>query len=810
MVQTGDNATAQILELPAAVFGQVAGIEAPAGIDNLPSRPGLFVGRRTEVEALDAGLSTDQPHVVQAVSGLGGVGKSTLVAQWATTRAHAYSPKIWITAASPAEIAQGLADFAVRLHPMPANVLDANQLAERGLQWLATHTQWLLILDNVENLTDISDVLARVGTGGRIVVTSRRSTGWQPGVAVTRLGALEPDESRSLLVGLLTSADSWDDSGVAELCAALGHLPLAIEQAGAYLRQSPFTTVCDYLRILIDQPVDVLARAAEDTDPERTIAKIWRITLDRVSASRPAAVELLRVLAWYGPDAVPYPLLLNVLPAPQLNDALGVLTAYSLIVANPATPSVSIHRLVQTVARTADPTDVHRDSDAIQRARRQATRALHTTLPDHQDPTSWQDWRTLLPHIDALTSHSLDASCEPAAVTVAAIHFHTGVFLHGQGLNLRALEHLESALAIRENILGSEDSDTLEARDRVARSYRAAGRTSEAIEMLERTHTDRIGVLGALHPCTLTSSHNLAYAYEVAGRSEQAMALFENTLSQRELVLGADHPETLSTRSSIARMYRATGRAAEAITLFEQTLIDSISALGSEDPNTLSVRSSLAHAYLDIGRTNEAIDLFEQTKLDCARVLGNDHPNTFSAANNLASAYQAAGRLEEAVALFEQTLFDRDRVLGSWHVETLDAGNNLARVYRAAGRTDEAIELFEQTRTHCMSHLGPEHLTTLRVSNNLASAYQTAARIADAVQVFEQNLNDRRQYLGPYHPMTLVSCNNLADAYLAQNRHEEAIELLTKAFDDCRQTLGHDHTITTTILRTLEAAQRHQ
>jgi hypothetical protein len=85
---------------------------------------------------------------------------------------------VWITDAATG-IQQAVAKFAAGLQPVLAHASEVEQLAERALQWLATHTGWLLILDNVNDLTDLTDVLPRAGTG-RIIITSRRSSGGSP------------------------------------------------------------------------------------------------------------------------------------------------------------------------------------------------------------------------------------------------------------------------------------------------------------------------------------------------------------------------------------------------------------------------------------------------------------------------------------------------------------------------------------------------------------------------------------------------------------------------------------------------------
>ncbi|PFW98410.1 Regulatory protein AfsR [Nocardia farcinica] len=229
----------RVVHLPAEAFRPIAEVEAPLGIDNLEPWPDGFVGREAELARLDAAVSGGGPVVVAAVHGLGGVGKSSLAAYWAGTRDHGCAPIIWIRADSFTAVEQGLAAFATRLQPALAEALPVEELAERGLQWLASHTGWLLILDNVEHPADIAAVRARA-RGGRVLITGRLSVPWQAGATVICLDVLLPGEAEQLLTRLATATGPRDLDGATELCAALGYLPLAIEQAGAYLAHLRF------------------------------------------------------------------------------------------------------------------------------------------------------------------------------------------------------------------------------------------------------------------------------------------------------------------------------------------------------------------------------------------------------------------------------------------------------------------------------------------------------------------------------------------------------------------------------------------
>ena len=201
------------------------------------------------------------------------------------------------------------------------------------------------------------------------------------------------------------------------------------------------------------------------------------------------------------------------------------------------------------MTRTPSPGDPHRDPQAIDDARHQATRQLADALPDWQDPAGWPGWWMLLPHIDALASYAPpDTDTEDTAYLLN----QAGLFLDGQGQPGRAAGHLQRALAGYVRMLGADHPDALTSRNNLAVAYRVAGDLGRAIPLFEQTLADSVRVLGADHPRTLGSRNNLAYAYESAGDLGRAIPLYEQTLADSMRVLGADHPQTKIVRGNLA------------------------------------------------------------------------------------------------------------------------------------------------------------------------------------------------------------------------------------------------------------------
>jgi Tetratricopeptide repeat len=342
---------------------------------------------------------------------------------------------------------------------------------------------------------------------------------------------LDPAEAQALLAAILTPGPARGTNGAAgELCAELGFLPLAIEQAGAYLAQAG-ATPREYLDLLARYPAAIYQAAAEGGDAARTIARIWHVTLDRL-ADGPLAGQVLRILAWYAPDGIPRTLLDGLADPPAVLRAVGRLAAYSMLTAGAGT--LAVHRLVQAVTRTPHPGDPHRDTQAIDDATRppasspapsrtgRIRRAGRAGGCCSRTLTPWPatPHRTPAPRPPPTSSTRPDCSSTARASPAARPGY------------------LERAPVDYVRVLGADHPDTLGSRNNLAYAWQAAGDLGRAIPLYEQTLADSVRVLGAdHHPRTLGSRNNLAYAWQAAGAGHHPAVR-----ADRLRVLGADHP----------------------------------------------------------------------------------------------------------------------------------------------------------------------------------------------------------------------------------------------------------------------------
>ncbi|MFB7518106.1 tetratricopeptide repeat protein, partial [Streptomyces sp. NPDC056144] len=495
--------TQQAFFLPPEAQGPIPADAAKTGMSNIQAvAAGGFVGRTSELASLEAAFTGPGEVLVQAVHGLGGVGKSALAAEWAGGRRD--TVRWWITADTAPAVDAGVAALARALQPGLTG-LPAEVQTERAIRWLADHPdRWLLILDNVEDPAHIRPLLDRI-PGGRVLVTTRLASGWHRHAAVVRLGVLAPADAVELFTRILTQHGPRDETGAEAVCAELGYLALAVEQAAAYCAETGVSPYA-YLDQLASWPATMYAATAEGGDSARTAARIWRLTLDRVAAT-PLAGDLLRVLAWYAPDRIPRDLLAPLGTPPEVNAAIGKLAAYNMITANDD-GTLSVHRLVQALARTPDPEDPHRRAEDIATARDEAAALLASAYPDDEDePANWPRFQALLPHTDSLVDHH--SSDHDTLYTAVALD-RASRYRKGQGALDLALSGLQRALAVQLRLRGHDHPSTLTARNNLAASYVAAGDYDRAIPLHQATVGIRERILGHDHPNTLNSRNNLA------------------------------------------------------------------------------------------------------------------------------------------------------------------------------------------------------------------------------------------------------------------------------------------------------------
>jgi Tetratricopeptide repeat len=717
-------------------------------------RPASLADREELLADLDARLiadSADEPRVA-ALYGLGGTGKTSVALEYAYQNLDRLEVAWQLAAEDPAALAAGFGDLAVQLGARDS-LAAGDAIAQVHGVLAARPGDWLLIFDNAPGPGNLLGKLPPKGRG-RVIITSQNPQ-W-PGVQAMEVPVLDLDVAAAFLQARTGSADT---DAARELAAELGGLPLALEQAAAYME----TTRRDigwYLTMFRQRRTDLLARG-EAAGYGKNVATAWALAFDQLQQSTPAAVSLLRLLACYAPEQIPFRLLLRPQPglsaslpaeiAPLLDDSLAcddavaALRQFSLI-GPPQDDLVSVHRLVQAVTLGQLPADQAT-------AWRQAARFLiETSLPGNpQQPGTWPAYALLLPHALATIPADDDSMTRFADFLGFSGNYTAGCALYRQ------------ILKAQERLLGPEDHDILATRMKLARWIGQAGDAAAARDEYASLLPVAVRVLGAEHPDTLTARSNLALFTGQAGDAAVARDQYATLLPVAERVLGTEHPDTLSVRGNVAYWTGQAGDAATARDQYAALLPVAERVLGAEHPQTLIVRSNLALFTGQAGDAAVARDQYATLLPVAERVLGTEHPDTLSVRGNVAYWTGQAGDAATARDQYAALLPVAERVLGAEHPDTLGVRSNLAMFTGQAGDAAAARDQYATLLPIEERHFGAEHPETLSIRSNLANFTGQAGDAAAARDQYAALLPVQERALGTQHPQTLITRSSLAN-----------------------------------------------
>jgi hypothetical protein len=371
-------------------------------ITNLPARNRNFVGRAELLETLQRRLRARSGVAVtqaKAIHGLGGVGKTQLVLEYAHWHAAEYELMWWIPAQRTTAVVAALAALARQLGIQEQ--ADQDRMVDELFGELRRRARWMLIYDNAEAPERLSPLLPP-GGDGHVLITSRYPA-WGRVAEPLPLDVLRRHES----VAFLRRRTGSHEESTATLAELLGDLPLALEEAAAYIEETQ-VGLTEYLRLARERAVELFGLPIAD---ERRVATAWSMSLDRVRAQSPAAGALLDLCAFLAPEDIPRDLPRRNperLPPPlaqatrdplAYNEAVRALSRYSLATVTPT--ALGVHLLVQVVVRS------RLGPEGERRWAEMAVGLLYETFPDRSwEATAWRSCQRLLPHVLAATEHA--------------------------------------------------------------------------------------------------------------------------------------------------------------------------------------------------------------------------------------------------------------------------------------------------------------------------------------------------------------------------------------------------------------------
>ncbi|MBK6966903.1 MAG: tetratricopeptide repeat protein [Bacteroidales bacterium] len=779
------------------------------------------------------GLTTGR---VRAITAMGGAGKTTLVREYVEKFWRCYSQMLWVDCRIGME--REFAHIHDILFPERKDIgLKDDDKANSALNELNSDISRLLILDNADGLEEA--VIDWVPTTGacHTLITSRFSSF---GAAIETIHLFLLDKSHS--VELLKKRTKREVKG-AELvsCEALveqlGYLPLALEQAGAFIfQQGDYFGFGDYLLEYEKSKNELLDIKVLGSNmyPDSVITT-WNSTISKLSPTGRAILHLLSYLA-------PIPMLVehlikvtaiicdhaekfysssslkeNIGKTLWLRNELAKLKAYSMIEYDGH--SFSMHPLLQVVEQITD------SPEQINITWNQAAEILIEIAP----PASWADdcrlrwslindklWSSILSHISNLEKIILQRDQNKKQIIIVPDTFKY-LQINALASQNQFSDALEIGTNLEENLKWKEKNNVifnLQVEEAIAYLFKQGKKYEKSLEAFTNLSLKCIENYGEMHRITFRIRHNIACELERLKRSEEAEKIMLDVLEKRKKELGEfDYDTITSIHDHGWLLNNSDTRWKEAEPLFQLALEQWKKTLGLENPDTRIASENLVRLLLKKGDFAQAEKIQRDLLAGTEAILGKDHIECYGLKHNLALYIHNNGRFEEAYQIILEVVNGYRMYLTPDHRNMLTSLQDMGTVLGHLNRYEEglsylleALSGYEKTQNpdsadilmtlgniaYLLDKAGrkeeakPYHLRVIRskIKNNNLDSSQLREVASDCYSIGDYDLAESllKKVLLDEFEISSTYCN-LARIYLMMNKIDDAIENIQKAME---------------------------
>jgi tetratricopeptide (TPR) repeat protein len=661
-----------------------------------------FVGRHRTLERIKETIGNAYVRRYNyriALHGTGGVGKTQCALEFAYQNRANYERVYWLSAVDHSSLLSGYTKLAKQAGLVTKMYLPSgSDIAEAVVVWLNGQDNWLIVIDNLDDISVVDGLLPENGAQKHTLITTRNPYTTNIPAEPLEIKPLDSEESIDLLLMLShisAPPRSLQRTHATRIVEELGYLPLAIKQAAAYVREVG-GDLQSYLEDYSKHRKELLQWPSGNRHYPHSVASTWSLSFSVLQSNHPSALDLLRLFALLYPDKILIEFLLAGASAldPHLQQIFSSqrtiaknlieLERFSLVKWDRPSKTISMHRLVQSVVRDEMSdrhlTLVHNAMlDLCSKAfPAESTQATQDMCRKYED-------QVVQPLLRQNTIRTPDA-------------FHLKVrvakFLHRDGKYSDSEKLLLQALEICNEVWGSESSASLCTQYDLAWIYGEQRRLSEARIMMETVVEKRKRIYGPENTETLRAMDNLAWTYKQQRLLPEAEVMLKEVLEKQKEVLGESHVDTVRTMSNLGGTYQyQQGRLKEAAALQERVL-ELRKNLGLDvSPDELWAMMNLGWTYRLQGRLNEATSILELAVEKGLTNLGKRHPTTVTAMYRLGVTYLEQNHVVKSFELAQEVLEANRETLSRGHPKIISGINNLAAVYRKLDRQDEAMSL---------------------------------------------------------------------------------------------------------------------
>jgi tetratricopeptide (TPR) repeat protein len=630
----------------------------------------FFVGREEQLKQIRSRFRNGKTVIVkQTISGLGGVGKTQLARKYAFERIQEYDVIWWINAESSETVFASVRPFLERKKLLDVNGKDPATALAIFAEWFEKNEDWLLIFDNAEKYDCILPAIPKSGRGS-ILLTTRLSQGEWLG-EILQLSVFSEAEA----VDFLRRRTGLEDKDRAdELAWQLGGLPLALEQAGAYIVENELKSYVTYIDLLKKDGLTIFDENENITDYEQPLKKTMRISLREIKHE---AKLLLQMIAYFMPDDIPLSIFYDnaeALPEPlksdfqrqsRANRILRDLTRYSLVKRDD--DSLSIHRLVQAVVLE----DIGEDTVPIESCLR-----LYSHICGLERQGSYKAFDSIVPNINRTLNIAKDKSPLLSRETVEWFHMIYAVLAKFY-FNLGAYKQ---AIALYSLFI-------------------------DRCEHIDLTKID----ISREEDIYISAYINASLIYSLTGEQYLAKHTISRGIKFMRRYFGADEYNISTMYNMASQVYEFCGDYAEALEWCEKSLKAEESAIKPDCIVMLWIKGNMVPLYEKIEQAEKAENLrreiHEAWALFPKESLEKD-PHSYELYLTLC---MKTGLYDEAIYWCDKKMHYNDEQLGLFHPETVKSMMMLGQINALKGDYQAAIWNLRPVLIYQINQLGENH-----------------------------------------------------------------------------------------------------
>jgi tetratricopeptide (TPR) repeat protein len=675
-----------------------------------------FVGRADAMKSLERGFSkVGAGKKPQILYGTGGTGKTSVAVEYCYEHQDQYDIVWWVRGETQAMIAADLARLGARLSGSGSIQEWSRQASQAALRELARRDRWLLIFDNATREKDLLPYLPK-GAGHVLITTS--NTSW--GTLGTTIPILPwtPLDSMDFLRKRL--GQPKDELVAEKLTVALGHLPLAIEQAAACIEQTK-TSMTDYLKDFEKLWTELFGFGRPAGNYPVAAAMAWELSFRQIEFVDVPAASLLNLCAFLAAEEIPLRMILDAadnLPENlvlagadpvRFSECLNTIRNFSL--ARTTERSLAMHGVISALAQ-----DRLSDQEREKWCSSAVIVASTSFRYDSQDPRTWPACAESLPHALAAAFNAQRLGVVPAVA--ADLLSRAGRFLLKQAQYTEARDVLETALNLVKTAFGERSPQAADIANNLGRACHRMGDLTDASTLFESAMSIDLDAYGPNDPHRATVANNLGMAQVARGQPNAARQSFEWALNIYQKRYGPEHPKVASVMNNLGFVLAQLDERDTARNSFRKALEISEATYGAGHPQVACIAVNLGSVLRLQQEFDEARQLYDRALLIDENALGAHHPSVARDLSRLGQLLYDQADYAGAVSNLERALLICESAYGVDHRKTAtclaDLGKALAKdgqavrseecLTRAAAITGKTVQLDEAV------NLGDEEL----------------------------------------------------------------------------------------------------